>query len=101
MKTRTIVAAGLLTTATAHAQAIVPDGFGGFYDPQEPQPYDYYEGENTWRDMADRAAKESGFGRPYHETDEYRSWDRLRAKEGCNALTNNARARELCLQGLR
>ena len=47
MKTRAIVAAGLLgllTATTVHAQAIVPDGFGGFYDPMEDNR-DIYRGE--------------------------------------------------------
>ena len=99
MKTHTLLTAsslcGLLTASSVHAQAIVPDGFGGYYDPMEGQQ-DLYD----WsRDYLDKESRR--FGSPVHETDEYRSWDRLRALESCNVLANNPRARELCLQGIR
>ena len=47
MKTRTLLAGaslcGLLTASSVHAQAIVPDGFGGYYDPDPYQQQDLYD----------------------------------------------------------
>ena len=88
--------AGLLTASLTQAQPIVPDGFGGYYDPQTDQQQDLYD----WsQDYLDQELERGGFCGPsaYERAEQ----DRIRARESCNALTNNVRARELCLQGLR
>ena len=99
MKTRTILAAGLLglfIATTVHAQAIVPDGFGGFYDPMdEPPPSGYHEDRAFFNEFMEGSSLRgpSEYEREMH--------DRIRAREGCDVFTNNAQARFLCLQGLR
>ena len=89
--------AGVLSLpAPTLAQPYLPDGFGGYYDPQERQQEDLHD----WsRDYLEQEYERQGFGGPSaYERDREDYWNQ---RDACNAFTNNARARELCLQGLR
>jgi len=87
----------LMTATLAQAQ-----DYFGLEDPFAPDWGDSY---NEQMDaIEERQRRQRDFSNPFgsvEESDEYRSWDRLRGLERCNALTNNPAARAYCLEGLR
>ena len=97
---------GLAHMAYAQNEFFDPWGSERSIDPYGSQLMDdhYARQERTRarQERQERMLNEGRFANPrIEETDEYRSWDRLRGLEGCNALTNNPAARSRCLQGLR
>ena len=101
---RTVKMAGLVLSAIA-LTLILCAGAGAQYDYDDLWDMDdYYERQERTRrhherqdqlleDMLEQA-------QPSPENDEYESWDRLRALEGCNALTNNPAAQQRCFETL-
>ena len=88
--------AGLFAFTTAHA-----DPLGDVWS--DPAPYSNPFQQPEQEDLDDwsqryleRQYKSFGGESEYQRAEN----DRWRARESCNAITNNARARELCLQGL-
>ena len=89
-----VLACCLLASA---AQAQFSDDFW-----DTPDYYEQRERTQRYSDRQDQALQQELDRYPnVEDTDEYQSWDRLRALEGCNALTNNPAAQSMCLQGIR